>query len=38
MTGILEISIYGNLLRSWLALIGVVTVVTRSRSPWPAAW
>jgi small-conductance mechanosensitive channel len=30
MTGILEISIYGNLLRSWLALIGVVTVVTLS--------
>jgi hypothetical protein len=30
MMGILEISIYGNLLRSWLALIGVVAVVTLS--------
>ena len=30
MMGILEISLYGNLLRSWLALIGVVTVVTLS--------
>ena len=30
MMGILELSIYGTLLRSWLALIGVVTVVTLS--------